>query len=106
MVVMIALAESYQCNKRIVSALISGFERALAPEVADRVYAPGRMVHEEHTQRAAPQERAQPITQPPGCNQSRCDWRHKITHTHNQTEPAVYGHHDRIVEQIGGIALP
>src|SRR6478609_22487 len=102
MVVMVALAESHQCNKWIVSALISGFERALAPEMTDRVHAPGRMVHEEHTQRAAPQERAQPTTQPPGCDQSRCDRRHKITDTHNQREPAVYGHHDLIVEQIGG----
>jgi len=49
MIVMIAIAESYQCNKRIVSTLISGFERALAPEMADRVHAPGGMVHEEHT---------------------------------------------------------
>src|SRR5689334_24541383 len=59
MVVVIALTESHQCNEGVVSALISGFERALAPEVADRVHAPGRVVHEEHSQRATPQERTQ-----------------------------------------------
>ena len=49
MIVMIALAQSYERNKRIVSTLISGFERALAPEMTDRVHAPRGMVHEEHT---------------------------------------------------------
>ncbi len=106
MVVVIALTESYQCNKRVVSALISGFERALAPEVADRVHAPSRMVHEEHSQRAAPQERTQPTTKLPSRDQPGCDRCHKIAQHHNQSEPAVYGHHHRIVEQIGDIALP
>src|SRR6516162_9604931 len=106
MVVVIALAESYQRNKRVVSALISGFKRAPSPEVADRVHAPSRMMHEEHSQRAAPQERTKPTTKLPRCDQSSCDRRHKIAQHHDQSEPAVYGHHHWIVEQIGDIALP
>src|SRR2546421_5670654 len=100
MVVVIALTESYQCNKGVVSALISGVERALAPKVADRVHAPSRMVHEEHSQRAAPQERTQPTTKLPSRDQPGSDRCHKIAQHHNQSEPAVYGHHNRIVQQI------
>src|SRR5438552_1692142 len=106
MIVVIALTEPYHRDKGVVSALISGFERALAPQVADRVHAPGRMVHEEHSQRAAPQERTEATTKLPSRDQPGCDRCHKIAEHHNQSEPAVYGHHHGIVEQIGHIALP
>src|SRR6266487_4611567 len=106
MVVVIALTKSYQCNKRVVSTLISGLERALAPVVADRIHAPSRMVHEEHTQCAAPQESSQPTTKLPSNDQPACEWCHKIAHHHNQSEAAVYRHHHGIIQQIGDIALP
>jgi hypothetical protein len=103
---MIALTKSYQRNERIVSTLISGFERALAPEVADRVHAPGGMVHEEHAECATPQESSQPTTKPPSSDQPDCEWCHKIAHHYNKSEAAVYRHHHGIIQQIRDIALP
>ena len=103
---MVALAKSYQCNKRIVSTLISGFERAFAPEVADRVHAPGGMVHEEHAQCATPQESSQPTTKLPSSDQPDCEWCHEIAHHDNKREAAVYRHHHGIIQQIRDIALP
>ena len=83
MVVVIALTQSYQRNKGVVSALISCFERARAPEVADRVHAPGRMVNEEDSQCAAPQERAQSTTKLPRRDQPGCNRCNKIALHHD-----------------------
>ena len=103
---MIALTKSYQCNEWVVSTLITRFEWVLAPEVADRVHAPGGMVHKEYAQRATPQECSQPTAKLPSGDQADCEWCHEIAHHDNRSEATVYRHDYGIIQQVGDIALP
>ena len=62
-------------------------------------------MHEEHAQRATPQESSQPTTKLPSSDQPNCEWRHKVAHHYDKSEAAVYCHHHGIIQQIWDIAL-
>ena len=56
MVVMPALAKSEGSKDEIVSALVARLERLAAPQMTDRVDAPGHMMDQEYPRQAAPQQ--------------------------------------------------
>ena len=89
-----------------VRRLVVGVEAAAAEEVADRVDAPGDVVHEEDPHEAAPQQRraAPPPSEPPLRAKPSAE-RHARLSQPISGKPAVDAPHQRVLEQVGRVAL-
>lgn len=103
-VVVPAFAEAEDAEDEVVGRVVVALERAAAPDVADRVDAPGDVVHHEDTDQAAPEEAHERAEERHG-DQAADDGRDDETEDGPEREQAAHLDDVAVAGHIGGIAV-